>query len=117
MIIFIGLLLGVLLGMISPGYIPDKFSPYVSIAIIACLDCIFGAIRAMLLKKFRNDIFMTGFLGNCVLAAILVYVGERLGIPLYLAVIIILGGRIFENFSIIRRILLDRTRGKEDEKC
>lgn len=116
MVIFIGLLMGIILGVLSPGYIPDKFSPYISIAILASLDAIFGAIKAMISKEFRIDIFVTGFLGNAALAAVLVYIGEKLGIPLHLAAVIVLGGRMFENFSIIRRIILDKARSKEDEK-
>ncbi|MGL4761549.1 MAG: small basic family protein [Sarcina sp.] len=113
MVVFIGLLIGIILGLISPGYIPDKFSPYISIAILAALDSIFGASRAMLAKNFRTDIFISGFLGNAALAAILVYVGEKLGIPLHFAAVIVFGRRIFENFAIIRRVLLDKARTKE----
>lgn len=112
MIIFTGLLIGVILGLISPGHIPDRFSPYISIAILAALDSVFGAIKAMLIKKFRTDIFISGFLGNAVLAAILVYIGEKLGIPLHFAAVIVFGGRIFENFARIRRKLLNKARSK-----
>ena len=45
MIAFIGLLLGVLLGLIFDVNIPEKFSPYMSVAILACLDSVFGAFR------------------------------------------------------------------------
>ncbi|MGL5634967.1 MAG: small basic family protein [Sarcina sp.] len=113
MVVFVGLLIGILLGVISPGYIPDKFSPYVSIAILAALDAIFGATKAIIANKFRSDIFITGFLGNAALAAILVFIGEKLGIPLHLAAVIVFGGRIFQNFAIARRSMLDKARGKE----
>ncbi|WP_297519140.1 small basic family protein [uncultured Clostridium sp.] len=113
MVVFTGLLIGIILGMISPGHIPDKFSPYVSIAILAALDSVFGAVRAMFSKNFKTDIFISGFLGNAVLAAILVYIGEKLGIPLHFAAVIVFGRRIFENFAIIRRVLLDKARKRE----
>ena len=54
MIVFIGLLVGIIIGVIFPGSIPDKFSPYLSIAIVACLDSVFGAIRRILLDKSKE---------------------------------------------------------------
>ena len=112
MIVFTGLLIGIILGLISPGHIPDKFLPYVSMAILAGLDSVLGAIKSMLVRKFRTDIFISGFLGNSILAGILVYIGEKLGIPLHFAVVVVFGGRIFENFAAIRRYFLDKRRSK-----
>lgn len=113
MIVFIGLIVGILLGILWPGYMPDKFSPYISIAILASLDSIFGAIRAMLSKNFKTDIFISGFFGNSLLAVLLIYIGERLGMPLHFAAVVVFGGRIFENFAIVRRVLLEKARNRE----
>lgn len=110
MIVFIGLLVGIVLGIVWPGNIPDKFSPYISIAILASLCSVFGAVRAILSKNFKTDIFISGFFGNAILAAILVYIGEKLGMPLHFAAVIFFGVRIFENFAIIRRVLLEKVR-------
>ncbi|GAA0115896.1 small basic family protein [Clostridium senegalense] len=110
MIIFIGLVLGIILGVVFNINIPVKFSPYISVAIFACIDSVFGAIRAMVNKNFRADVFISGFFGNALLAAAMVYLGEKLGIPVYLAAIIVFAGRIFNNFAIVRRLLLDKTK-------
>lgn len=110
MIAIIGLLIGVILGVVFNVSIPDKFSPYMSVAILACLDSVFGAVRATISKNFRTDIFISGFFGNAVLAAGLAYLGDKMGVPLYLAAVIVFGGRIFDNFAIIRRLLLDKAR-------
>ncbi|MDY4077372.1 MAG: small basic family protein [Clostridium sp.] len=113
MIAVIGLLIGMLLGIIFDVDIPANFSPYMSVAILACLDSVFGAIRANLSKNFKADIFISGFFGNSILAACLAYLGDKLGIPMYIAAVIVFGGRIFDNFAIIRRILLDRLKTKD----
>lgn len=113
MIAVIGLLIGMLLGIIFDVDIPSNFSPYMSVAILACLDSVFGAIRANLSKNFKADIFISGFFGNSILAACLAYLGDKLGIPMYIAAVIVFGGRIFDNFAIIRRILLDRLKTKD----
>ena len=62
MIAVVGLLIGIILGFVFDVNIPERFSPYMSIAILACLDSVFGAIRANLSQKFRADIFCVRFL-------------------------------------------------------
>ncbi|MEG0772842.1 small basic family protein [Clostridium sp.] len=110
MVAFVGLILGIVLGLVWNINIPLKFSPYISVAIFACIDSMLGAIRGSLNKDFRPDIFISGFFGNAVLAALMVYLGDKLGIPIYLAAIIVFGGRVFTNFAIIRRLLMERTK-------
>lgn len=107
MIAIIGLLVGIILGFVLDVNISDKLSPYISVAILACLDSVFGAIRGNLSKNFQADIFISGFFGNALLAAGLAYLGDKLGIPIYMAAVIVFGGRIFNNFAIIRRLLLE----------
>ena len=113
MIAFIGLLIGVLLGLLLDVNIPDTLSPYMSVAILACLDSVFGAVRASLSKNFKSDIFISGFFGNAVLAAGLAYLGDKLGIPMYIAAVIVFGGRIFDNFAIIRRLIIEKYKSRQ----
>jgi len=102
---FVGILIGVLIGIYLPITYSASYSLYVSVAILACLDSVFGGIRAALEKKFNTEIFISGFFGNAILAAFLAYVGDRLGVPLYYAAIFAFGGRLFQNFAIIRRLI------------
>ncbi len=108
MIALVGLIIGVILGVAFNISFPAKLSPYISVAIFACIDSIFGAIRATLNKNFRADIFVSGFFGNAFLAAFMVYLGDRLGLPVYIAALFVFGQRIFNNFAAIRRLLMDR---------
>lgn len=114
MIAVIGLLIGIVIGLFGNVNIPDKFSPYMSVAILACLDSVFGALRASLSKNFRADIFISGFFGNAVLAAVLAYLGDKLSVPIYLAAVIVFGGRIFDNFAIIRRLIIEKTKSHDE---
>ena len=102
----IGIIVGALIGYILPFTYNASYSLYVSVAILACLDSVFGGIRANLEKKFDITIFISGFFGNAIIAAFLAYLGDRLGVPLYYAAIIVFGGRLFENFAKIRRYVL-----------
>ena len=113
MIAIIGLLFGIILGVVFDVNIPEKFSPYMSVAILACLDSVFGAVRANLSKNFQADIFISGFFGNAVLAAALAYLGDKLGIPIYIAAVIVFGGRIFDNFAIIRRLIIEKYKSRQ----
>ncbi|QUH26765.1 small basic family protein [Serpentinicella alkaliphila] len=102
----IGLIAGVLLGLYLPITYPAAYSLYISVAILASLDSVFGALRAILEEKFDSEIFITGFFANAILAGFLAYIGDKLGVPLYYAAIFAFGVRLFENFAIIRRHLL-----------
>jgi len=108
----IGILMGIILGLTLPIHIPTVYSSYMSIAVLAALDSVFGGIRASLEKKFETDAFISGFFGNAFLAAGLAYIGDRLDVPIYLAAIFTFGSRLFQNFAMIRRYFLNRLREK-----
>lgn len=112
MVAIVGLLFGILLGIVIDVNFPSYLSSYMSVAILACLDSVFGAIRANLSKNFKQDIFISGFFVNSILAAALAFLGDKLGIPIYMAAVIIFGGRIFDNFAIIRRLVIEKIRSK-----
>lgn len=103
-----GLVLGVLLGLNIPLLLPQAYAKYMSVAALAALDSVFGGIRAAMEDSFDNTVFITGFFSNALLAAGLAFIGERLGIDLYLAAIVAFGVRLFQNLAIIRRHLLKK---------
>lgn len=81
---------------------------YVGVAALAGLDTLLGGVRAVLEARFKSELFVTGFIFNILLAIGLVYLGTKLGIEIYLAAVVALGGRVFANLSIIRRHYLAR---------
>ncbi len=108
----IGLLAGIFLGLKLDITYPAKYALYISVAILASLDSVFGAARSILEDKFNTEIFVSGFFTNAILAGFLAYIGDRLGVPLYYAAIFAFGGRLFQNFASIRRHLLDKFRSR-----
>lgn len=108
MIVIIGLLIGIILGLALNISIPDIYSTYLTVAILACLDSVFGALKAYLGNTFDSIVFISGFFGNAVIAVALTYLGDKLGIPMYLAAVIVFGGRLFNNFAVIRRLAIDK---------
>ncbi len=115
----LGLILGVSLGLLSDIQIPHIYSNYLSIAVLAALDTLFGGIRAHLQQIYDDKVFISGFFFNIVLAAGLAFLGVHLGVDLYLAAIFAFGVRLFQNIAVIRRILLtkwsDRSKVSETE--
>ena len=85
-----------------PFQLPGKWAGYLSLALLAGLDAITGGVRARLQGNFEDFVFLSGFFCNALLAAVLAYIGDLLRIDLFLAALIVLGGRIFLNLSIIR---------------
>lgn len=113
---FLGLLLGVALGLLTNIQIPAIYENYLSIAVLAALDTLFGGIRAQLQQVYDDKVFMSGFFFNIVLAAGLAFLGVHLGVDLYLAAIFAFGVRLFQNIAIIRRILLTKWDEKRHKK-
>lgn len=105
---FIGLLVGIIIGILTPFHVPSQYSSYLAIAILAALDSVFGGISASCQKTFDMKVFITGFFANSLLAALLTYIGKKLDVDIHLAAIIVFGTRLFQNFAIIRRFLLNK---------
>lgn len=108
LLIIFCLLTGLIIGFQMPILLPAVLAKYMSIAVLAALDSVFGGIRAYMEDGFDNTIFISGFVVNTVLAAGLAYFGDRLGVELYLAAVVVFGVRIFQNLGIIRRYLLKK---------
>jgi small basic protein len=107
MIPVLALLAGVLLGVVLDPTVPMALQPYLPIAVVAALDAVFGGIRAKLDRIFDDKQFVVSFISNVVVAGVIVYVGDQLGVggQLSTGVVVVLGVRIFGNVAAIRRHL------------
>lgn len=107
MIPVLGLLAGLAVGLFLDPSVPVWLQPYLPIAVIAALDAVFGAIRAILDGIFNDKVFVVSFLSNVVVAAFIVFLGDQLGVGTQLStgVVVVLGVRIFSNVASIRRHL------------
>ena len=105
MIAALGLLLGIVLGLVLQPAVPPVLQPYLPIAVVAALDAVFGGLRSLLDGIFDDRVFVVSFLSNVVVAAVIVYLGDQLGVGAQLstAVVVVLGIRIFGNAAAIRR--------------
>ena len=105
MIAAIGLVVGIILGLLLTPDVPQWLEPYLPIAVVAALDAVFGALRAFLDGIFNDKVFVISFVSNVLIAALIVFLGDKLGVGAQLStgVVVVLGIRIFSNVAAIRR--------------
>jgi small basic protein len=103
----IALVAGLIIGLVLRPTVPSWLEPYLPIAVVAALDAVFGGIRARLDGVFDAKVFVVSFVSNVVVAALIVFLGDKLGVggQLSTAVVVVLGIRIFGNAAAIRRKL------------
>jgi small basic protein len=110
----VGLAAGLVGGLIVfsilkvPGELAGIYAPYLSVATLAGLDTVLGGIRAGIEGRFQDDIFVSGFVLNTLLAAGLAFLGDKIGVDLFLAAVVVMGQRVFLNLSLIRRYYLTK---------
>lgn len=104
----LGLLVGFIIGYILNVPLPAMYAKYMSVALLASLDSIFGGIKGVIQNKYDGQILISGFIFNTLLAGSLAYIGDRVGVDLYYAAIFAFGVRLFQNLAIIRRLILDK---------
>lgn len=94
------LAVGIVLGLVFHPGVPEVIQPYLPIAV-------FGGLRAYLERIFDPKVFVVSFVFNVLVAALIVYVGDQLGVGTQLstAIIVVLGIRIFGNTAALRRRL------------
>ncbi|HEY6738369.1 MAG TPA: small basic family protein [Actinopolymorphaceae bacterium] len=107
MIATIGLFVGIIVGILLQPAVPLILQPYLPIAVVAAMDAVFGGMRALLDGQFNDRVFVVSFVGNVLVAAFIVYLGDQLGVGAQLStgVVVTLGIRIFSNVAAIRRKL------------
>ncbi|WP_300766866.1 small basic family protein [uncultured Bifidobacterium sp.] len=103
----LGLIIGIVLGIFVRPDIPILLQPYLPIMVVAAIDALLGAGRAYFERSFSDKVFVISFVSNVITAALLVLLGNQLGVgsQLQTAVIVVLGIRIFSNVSAIRRFI------------
>ena len=108
MFAILGLVAGVVVGLLLQPSLPPVLVPYLPIAIVAAFDAILGATRAYLEGIFSDRVFLVSFLSNVVIAGLIVFVGDQIGVGSQLStgVVVVLGIRIFTNAAAIRRKVL-----------
>ena len=107
MIILLALAVGIGVGLYVEPTVPLGLQPYLPIAVVAALDALFGAVRAQLEGIFDDKVFVVSFIANVLVAALIVFLGDQIGVggQLSTGVVVVFGIRIFSKAAAIRRHL------------
>ncbi len=104
MIAILALVAGIAAGLVFRPSLPASLAPYLPVIVVAALDTVLDGVRARMEGGYDEGEFVVGFLSNALLAAFVVWVGDRLGAPdLSIGVVIVFGVRIFQSLAAIRR--------------
>ena len=76
----LGLVVGIVAGLLLHPTVPLWLQPYLPIAVVAALDAVFGGARATLDGVFDDQVFVISFLANVLVAALIVFLGDQLGV-------------------------------------
>jgi small basic protein len=106
-IAILGLVIGVIVGIVLAPTVPAWLQPYLPIAVVAALDAVVGAFRALVEGAFDDRIFVVSFLSNVLIASVLVFLGDQLGVGAQMStgVVVVLAMRIFANAAAVRRVV------------
>lgn len=106
------LAVGAIIGSILTVNASLGIAKYLSIAILAALDSVLGGARALLEDSFDSLIMLSGFFVNALLAMLLAFLGDQIGIDMFMAASICFALRIFSNLAFIRRDIITNYRRK-----
>lgn len=106
----LGLIVGIITALALPSSMipPISCSTYISVAFLAGLDSVIGGIKGGIEDNFDLSVFVSGFIMNTLLAALITWLGDRVGVDLYMAAIVTFGVRIFNNFGSIRHDIMKK---------
>lgn len=108
-ILALALVVGVAVGLLTNIAIPAAYLTYLGVAVLAGIDACLGGVKASLEGTFDDRQFLFGFLGNVLMAAFIVFVGDRIGVrELYLAAVVAFGVRAFGNLGTVRQLVFKR---------
>jgi len=108
-----GLVLGVIAGLNLDLVYSPEYAVYISLTVLAILNSIFNMLSENLngeLTPIKSLLFLTGDLA---FALFLGYIGEQLGLPIYLAAIFAFGNNIYKNLKIMIDYLLEKYNKKK----
>lgn len=103
-----GLVLGIVAGLNLNLVYNPKYIVYISLAILAIVNTIFNMLHKNKTKELTfvksiaflfTDLFFAMFLG---------FVGEQLGLPIYLAAVFAFGINIYEKLNILVCIFIEK---------
>ncbi len=103
-----GLVLGVVAGLNLNLIYSPEYSVYIALAVLAMLNTIFNMLSENLkgdLTPVKSGVFLVS---DLLFGLFLAYVGEQLGLPVYLAAVFAFGNNIYKKLRIMIDFMLEK---------
>ncbi len=99
----IGIACGILLGYFTKfgNNLDPQYSVYMLLFILAISNSIFTILSKKNMDEFKIKYCFIYVFVDIIVAVVIGFVSEKLGLPLYLAVIFAFGNNIYKNLSLI----------------
>ena len=102
---FIGLLLGLFVGVQLSLEIPSAYNYYYAAFLVVLLDSILEAVKNIFENIYDSTFLWIEFMGKVFIAMILVFLGEKLNVDLYLIVFFAFGYNMLSKMGAIRTFI------------
>lgn len=103
-----GVILGVIAGLNLNLIYSPEYAVYVSLAILAILNTIFNLLNENLKGELTFVKSIVFLVSDLVFGLLLGFVGEQLGLPIYLAAVFAFGNNIYKNIRTIIYFMLEK---------
>lgn len=102
--ILAGLGIGIVSGLnLKLAYNPD-YVVYITVIIIAILNSIISIINESTNTDLSIKKAVKIIIGDLIFAFVFTYIGERLGLPIYLVAVFAFGNNIYKNFTTLMNL-------------
>ena len=103
-----GIILGIIAGLNLNITYSSDYAVYISLAVLAIVNTIFNMLNENLrgeLTLVKSIVFLSG---DLIFGLLLGYVGEQLGLPIYLAAVFAFGNNIYKNIGYLTSYILEK---------
>lgn len=107
-LILVATALGLVIGGFLQFDIPPEYARYTAVALVGILDSLLGAIRASVEKKYSLSVLLSGLAFNMVVAILITFIGDKLNLDLYMAILVAFTIRIFANIGAIKTTTFEK---------
>lgn len=103
-----GLILGIVAGLNLNIIYNPNYIVYISLAILAILNTIFNMLYENATSELTIAKSIVFILTDMLFALFLGFVGEQLGLPIYLAAVFAFGNNIYKKLRILADIYIEK---------
>lgn len=103
-----GIVLGVLVGLNLDLVYNPEFAVYISLAVLAIVNTIFNLLNENIKGELTIVKSVVSLAGDLIFGLLLGYVGEQLGLPIYLAAVFAFGNNIYKNLMSMINFMLEK---------